>query len=173
MGKIKALTVVFAAGLLSVSADAQTRYEYAQVVEANPIYQIVELSEPSEQCWQEEVLTERSSRGGSNTPVVLSTIIGGAIGNAVGSRKSNQRVGAVLGAVLGHSIGRDIVRSNGRRTVESEIVERCKTVYETVQEERLVGYQVTYLYEGEERTIRTESNPGEQLKLRVSVQPVL
>jgi len=173
MGKIKALTVVFAAGLLSVSADAQTRYEYAQVVEANPIYQIVELSEPSEQCWQEEVLTERSSRRGSNTPVVLSTIIGGAIGNAVGSRKSNQRVGAVLGAVLGHSIGRDIVRSNGRRTVESEIVERCKTVYETVQEERLVGYQVTYLYEGEERTIRTESNPGEQLKLRVSVQPVL
>lgn len=173
MLKIKALTLVVAGGILSATASAQTTYEYAQVVQANPIYQIVELSEPSEQCWQEEVIIERSSRGGSNTPVVVSTIIGGAIGNAVGSNKSNQRVGAVLGAVLGHSIGRDIVRNNRRSRTDSEIVERCKTVYETVQEERLVGYQVTYLYEGEERTIRTDSDPGEQIKLRVSVQPVL
>lgn len=173
MLKIKALTLVLAGGILSATASAQTTYEYAQVVQANPIYQIVELSEPSEQCWQEEVIIERSSRGGSNTPVVVSTIIGGAIGNAVGSNKSNQRVGAVLGAVLGHSIGRDIVRNNRRSRTDSEIVERCKTVYETVQEERLVGYQVTYLYEGEERTIRTDSDPGEQIKLRVSVQPVL
>lgn len=173
MLKIKALTLVLAGGILSATASAQTTYEYAQVLQANPIYQIVELSEPSEQCWQEEVIIERSSRGGSNTPVVVSTIIGGAIGNAVGSNKSNQRVGAVLGAVLGHSIGRDIVRSNRRSHTDSEIVERCKTVYETVQEERLMGYQVTYLYEGEERTIRTDSDPGEQIKLRVSVQPVL
>ena len=173
MNKIEALAVVLASGIMSMAANAETRYEYAQVVEANPIYQLVELSEPSEQCWQEEVIVERSSRGGSNTPVVVSTIIGGAIGNAVGSNKSNQRVGAVLGAVLGHSIGRDIVRSNRRSSVDSEIVERCKTVYETVQEERLVGYQVTYLFDGEERTIRTETDPGEQIKLRVSVQPVL
>ncbi|MFT4862887.1 MAG: hypothetical protein ACI95C_002111 [Pseudohongiellaceae bacterium] len=173
MKKVNALTVLLASGVFSVTANAETRYEYAQVVEANPIYQVVELSEPSQQCWQEEVSVERSSRGGSNTPVVLSTIIGGAIGNAVGSSKSNQRVGAVLGAVLGHSIGRDIVASNRRNRVDSEIVERCKTVYETVQEERLMGYQVIYLFEGEERTVRTESDPGEQIKLRVSVQPVL
>ena len=173
MGKFRALTAVLMGSMMSAAANADTKYEYAQVLEANPIYQLIELSEPSEQCWQEEVTIERSSRRGSNTPVVISTILGGAIGNAVGNNKSNQRVGAVLGAVLGHSIGRDIVRSNGRSRVDSEVVERCKTVYETVQEERLVGYQVTYLYEGEERTIRTDSNPDETIKLRVSVQPVL
>ena len=173
MGKIKALTVVFAAGLLSVSADAQTRYEYAQVVEANPIYQIVELSEPSEQCWQEEVLTERSSRGGSNTPVVLSTIIGGAIGNAVGSRKSNQRVGAVLGAVLGHSIGRDIVANNhDDRSVRYESVRQCETVYDHHEEERLIGYQVQYLYNNEEYSVRMDEDPGDRLRVKVNIQPV-
>jgi uncharacterized protein YcfJ len=173
MINLKVMSIALAGGFSSVSAYADTRYEYAQVVAANPIYQIVELSEPSQQCWQEEVLAERSLRRGSNTPVVVSTIIGGAIGNAVGSDKSNQRVGAVLGAVLGHSIGRDIVRNNRRSRVDSEIIERCTTVYETVQEERLVGYQVTYLFDGEERTVRTESDPGEQIRLRVSVQPAL
>ncbi len=173
MIKFNALTAMLMGSILSTTANADTKYEYAQVVEANPIYQLVELSEPAEQCWQEEIYVERSARRGSNTPVVISTILGGAIGNAVGHNKSNQRVGAVLGAVLGHSIGRDIVRNNRQGRVDSEVVERCKTVYETVQEERLVGYQVTYLYEGEERTIRTDSNPGETIKLRVSVQPVL
>jgi uncharacterized protein YcfJ len=173
MINFKTIATVLTTTLCSMAAHADTSYEYAQVLAANPIYQVVELSEPAQQCWEEEVLIERSSRRGSNTPVVISTIIGGAIGNAVGSNKSNQRVGAVLGAVLGHSIGRDIVRSNRRGNVDTEIVERCKTIYETVQEERLVGYQVTYLYDGEERTVRTESDPGEQIRLRVSVQPVL
>ncbi len=173
MNKSTPLVAMVAFGITTVSAFAQTSYEYAQVVAADPIYQLVEFSEPSEQCWQEEVFVERSSRGGSNTPVLISTILGGALGNAVGNNKSSQRVGTVVGAVLGHSIGRDIVRSNRRSSVDSQVVERCKTVYETVQEERLVGYQVTYLYEGEERTIRTETDPGEQIRLRINVQPVL
>ncbi len=66
---------------------------------------------PQEQCWEEETVVDRHENGKrSGTPVIVSTILGGAIGNAVGHNKSNQRVGAVLGAVLGHSIGRDIMR---------------------------------------------------------------
>ena len=54
-----------------------------------------------EQCWEEEVAVERyATYEGSNTPVLLSTVIGGAIGNAVGNGKSNKRVGAVVGALL-------------------------------------------------------------------------
>lgn len=174
--KIKLLAtlgVVF--GLLSLEAMAETSYETAQVLESLPVYEEVEVSTPQEQCWEEEVAIDRYSRNeGSNTSVLVSTIIGGAIGNAVGHNKSNQRVGAVLGAMLGHSIGRDIIRSSDRGGVrEYQTVQRCETVYQQHTEERLVGYQVTYLYNGEEFSVRTNSDPGEEIQVRVSIQPVL
>lgn len=163
------------ASVLGLNVSAETSYEYAQVLNSTPIYRIVEISEPREQCWEEERVVERySRRGNSDTPVIVSTILGGAIGNAVGNNKSSQRVGAVLGAVLGRSIGRDIVRSRNSQSPQIvETVERCETVYEQVQEERLIGYQVTYLYEGEERSVRADSDPGEQIRVRISVEPVL
>lgn len=154
---------------------AETAYEYAPVVRTVPLIQVVEISTPVEQCREEQVLVERQYGGrASGTPVVLSTIIGGAIGNAVGHNKSNQRVGTVVGAVLGHSIGRDIVRQQERGTVrEYQTVERCDTVYERHQEERVTGYQVTYQYNGQEHTVRTDTDPGDTIRLRVTVQPVL
>jgi uncharacterized protein YcfJ len=171
--------LIFAAAALatvfSLNVSAQTSYEYAEVLHSTPIYRVFEVSEPREQCWEEERALDRGNRrGNSSTPVIVSTILGGAIGNAVGNNKSSQRVGAVLGAVLGHSIGRDIVRiKNGRNSQVVETVERCETVYEEVQEERLIGYQVTYLYQGEERSVRANSDPGEQIRVRISVEPVL
>lgn len=162
-------------GLLSLRSWAETSFETAQVLESLPVYQEVEVSTPQEQCWEEEVEVERyADRGGSNTPVLVSTLIGGAIGNAVGHNKSNQRVGAVLGAMLGHSIGRDIIRGKEQGAVRDyQTVQRCKTVYQQHTEERLVGYQVTYLYNGEEFSVRTDSDPGGEIRVRVSVEPVL
>ncbi len=154
---------------------AETSYDTAKVLSANPVYETVEISTPQEQCWEEEVAVDRySNRKGSGTPVLISTVIGGAIGNAVGHNKTNKRVGAVLGAMLGHSIGRDIMRQNERPDYrEYETVQRCKTVYQQHEEERLVGYAVTYLYNGAEYSVRTDSDPGEEIQVRVNVQPVL
>ena len=157
------------------SVQAQTNFEYAQVIKSRPIYQVVEVSTPQQQCWEEEVVRDhyREDRN-SGTSVLLSTIIGGAIGNAVGHNKSNRRVGAVVGAMLGRSIGRDIMRnSNQAQALEYEVVQRCNTVYEQHEEERLMGYQVTYLYNGEEYSVRTDADPGEQIRIRVSVEAVL
>jgi len=171
----KIIGTLAALGLISSQALADTSYQTAAVVESRAIYEIVEISTPQEQCWEEEAVVNRHSRGNrSNTPVVVSTILGGAIGNAVGHNSSNRRVGAVLGAVLGHSIGRDIMRSNERSSSrEYETVQRCETVYQQHEEERLVGYQVTYLYDGQEYSVRTNTDPGDEIRVRVSVQPVL
>jgi len=166
--------VTLALSFLGSSALAETSFEYAEVLESRPVYQVVEVSTPQEQCWEEEIAVDRRRGNDSSTPVIVSTILGGAIGNAVGHNKSNKRVGTVLGAVLGHSIGRDIVRGNNQSSHRQyEVVQRCQTVYEQHEEERLIGYQVTYLYNGEERSIRTDSDPGDQIRLRVNVQPVL
>lgn len=175
MKTIQISVIAMSLALGSVSALAQTSYETAQVLESRPIYRLVEVSVPQEQCWEEEIAIDRyPGRPQSRTPVLLSTLIGGAIGNALGHGRSNRKVGAVLGAVLGHSIGRDIIRRNAEPLSRRyETVQRCETVYRQQEEERLVGYRVTYLFNDEEFSVRTKSDPGDEIRLRVSVQPVL
>lgn len=160
--------------LISAAAYAQTEYVYADVLETRPIYQSVTISSPRQQCWQEQVLVKESRRSGSNTPVLVSTIVGGAIGNAVGNNKSSRRVGTVVGAALGHSVGRDIVNANSHpQPSRYQTVQHCDTVNEYRNEERLTGYQVVYLYNGAERSVHMNHDPGDRIRLRVQVEPVL
>jgi len=159
--------------LLATPGFADTRYEYAQVIESRPVYKNVEISMPHEECWDEEIAHTRATRSDSRTPAILGTIIGGALGNAVGHGRSNKRVGTIVGAVLGHSIGRDIVAGNSQdRVVRYETVRQCETVYEYREEERLVGYQVVYRYNDEDYSVRMDDDPGEQIRIKVNIQPV-
>lgn len=161
------------AATLATPLLAESRFDYAEVIESTPIYRTVEVSVPREECWTEEVVTHRRPHSQSSTPAILGTIIGGALGNAVGHDKSNKRVGAVVGAVLGHSIGRDIVAANSRgRVTEVETVRQCETVYDHHDEERLLGYQVRYRYHDKDYSVRMDDDPGEFVRVRVDVQPV-
>lgn len=158
---------------LAVNASAQTHFETVSVVSSLPVYQRSRVEVPQERCVEQEILVERRA-GDSATPVIVSTIIGGALGNAVGHNKSNKRVGAVLGAVLGNSVGRDIARAKARDAGSRfERVERCDTVFVAHDEERLIGYDVSYDYQGQRYTIRADRDPGATLELRVDVQPQL
>jgi len=161
--------------LATAGGHAATSYEYAQVLSSTPIYRVVEITTPRQECWQEEVVRQQARRSESATPGLLGMVIGGALGNAVGSHKSSQRVGAVVGAVLGGSIARDIVRNNdtANPTVYVDTVERCRTVNAAHQEEKLVGYDVSYSYNGAHHTVRMPEDPGETLRVRVDVEPVL
>lgn len=179
LSKIIAMTLTcaglgFVAATSSASAQAQSQYVYAEVLETRPIYQAITVSTPREECWNEEIRVHDSHHQPSRTPVLISTIIGGALGNAVGNNKSSQRVGTVVGAVLGHSVGRDIVRANSHpQQARYQTVRQCETVMEYDEQERLMGYQVTYRYNGEEFTIRADQDPGDRIRLRVSHDPVL
>lgn len=177
---MKAVTAVIpalvTAGCLPTEVQAQATYEEARVLSSTPIYHVVETTEPERQCWEEEVVREARSAPPSRsaTPGILGAVIGGAVGNAVGNRKRNQQVGTVVGAILGGSIARDIVRNGERsQTVEYiDTVERCRTVHATYQEEKLVGYDVRYSYNGFENTVRMPQDPGATIRVRVNVEPV-
>jgi len=161
--------------LLVVSgiALAQSSYESVAVISAQPVYQLTRIETPQERCVEERVVIERRNQQASGTPIIVSTIIGGALGNAVGNNKSSRRVGAVLGAVLGNSVGRDIARqSQSSDTRKYQTVERCETVFVSHEEERLLGYDVIYQFNGQQYSVRTEQDPGSQMKVRVEVQPV-
>jgi len=152
-------------------ADPMLRYEYGTVVESHPIMQIVRHREPQQQCWDETVV-HRERKHQSATGTILGGIIGAAIGNEVGRGRDNKRIGAVAGAVLGASIGNDVTKNRSRGRHYQVVEQRCRTVFEEVEEERIVGYRVKYRYAGRTYTTETAHDPGNSIRLKVTVEPV-
>ena len=160
--------------LLSAPVFAKTSYHEAQVLESTAIYRVIETSVPARQCWEEEQVRSSSRhRYRSHTPGLLGAVIGGAIGNSMGHHSTSQKVGTVIGAMLGSSIARDMVQARNDSGTIIETVERCDTVYNYQQEEKLVGYDVLYRYNGDDYQVRMPEDPGATIRVRVNVEPVI
>ena len=167
------ITLIFsmAASTLAM-AERAVSYDYGTVIDAEPIVKHIRVSTPREECWDEEVsYTDRRNSGGLST--VIGAVVGGAIGNAVGHKKRNKQVGAVLGAVLGGTIGNTIGKSRRQGRTYTETEEVCKVYTDYREEERIVGYNVRYRYNNDTYTTRTDRDPGDTIKLRVAVTPVI
>lgn len=170
-----AIAILTAGVLMSSAAFAKhnKHYDYAKVIEAEPITKHVRVSTPRQECWEEEVAHYDNRGYRSATPTLLGSVIGGAIGNELGNHKDAKRAGILVGAILGGSIGRDLgrhVNNHGRTYYTTEQV--CKTYQDYHEEERIVGYHVLYKYRGEVYSTETEHHPGDRIKVHVSVTPV-
>ena len=159
---------------------AATTYDRARVVSSEPIYETVSYEVPVEECRTERVAhSHHGQQRASATGPILGAIIGGALGNAVGHKKRNKQVGAVVGALLGGSIGADIARRHrnhhgyGHRgeSVTYRDQQVCNVVNELREEERLNGYDVTYVYGGKTYNTVMPHDPGRSLRVRVRVSP--
>lgn len=163
---------------LPTTAFAGSNQARAEVVNVEPIIETVTRTVPRQECRQETVAYrddyQRSHRRSATGPI-LGAIIGGAIGNAVGHNKSNKRVGTAVGALLGGSIGADISRQHrGQRSTENvtyRTEDVCTTVRDYIEEERVNGYRVSYVYGGQTYTTRMDSQPGDTIGVRVQVTP--
>jgi len=203
------LTLVGALGTTTTSAFAGDRQqvaterftEYAKVVNVQPIYREVRLSEPREQCWTEQEQhvigyenghastgnqrQQRRRNSHSTNGALVGSLIGGVIGNQLGrGHSSSSRAGAtVAGAIIGGAIGNESHAGNTRHRrqenrhrparpiVETRPVERCKRVVESRYEQRLQYYNVTYRYKGRTFTTQMPRDPGNRIELQVSVRP--
>ncbi|MFT4720614.1 MAG: hypothetical protein ACI9SB_001786 [Candidatus Azotimanducaceae bacterium] len=172
---IGALVLCLSASLAAVPALAadNVSYGYATVIDSQPVYTTVQINTPREECWQEQVVYEDRRRNSHPLGTVVGGVIGGALGNAVGHRKSNKRVGAVVGAVLGATLGNVIASSNAPSQRRYETQERCKVYQDSREEERLVGYQVRYRYNEQTYSTRMDANPGDTIKVRLAISPVI
>jgi uncharacterized protein YcfJ len=129
-------------------------YGYAQVLRVQPAYESYSSS-------SEPRCIERR-HGNTSGGTVLGAIIGGALGNQVG-KGDGRKAATIAGAVAGGAIGHQVAERNGS-TYE------CPDGY--VQEERrVVGYDVEYTYKGENYMSRLPYDPGNRLRVRVSVTP--
>ncbi len=152
-------------------------YDYAEVIEVEPLFRRVRTTVPRRECWDEEVTVRSRDRDhrprNSVGSVIAGGVIGGVIGHQFGSGSGNDAataVGALLGSAIASNKGK---RDDRDYTVEERVrvVERCETRNETREEERADGYRVTYVYAGREYTTRTAADPGDKLRVRVAVTP--
>ena len=151
---------------------AYTSFEDVEVLSTEPIFEAVSQRIPTEECRVEYVPAKQprfDSR--SNTPGIIGALVGGAVGNAVGSEKSNKRVGAVAGAILGASIAKDVNRKRQEGQYDGAEREVCRTVYRTERAQQIIGYDVSYSYNGSVYTSRMDYDPGSTLRLRVNISP--
>lgn len=142
-------------------------YDWAEVIDAQPVYAYERVPVSREVCWDEEVRHSRSG-GGNTAGTVLGGLIGGLAGHQVGSGSGNTAA-TVVGTLAGAAVGNQASRGPSRDYYSVE--ERCRVERDYREEERLTGYRVTYLYNGETYTTRTRHDPGAQIRVRVSVSP--
>lgn len=119
--------------------------------------------------------------GGSETGRTMATVLGGIAGAVLGSKVGNgsgRYVGTAVGSMVGGMAGRSIYDSSQRnRQAQTGTVRVCDP--EPVNGrgdyygsgERVDGYDVTYEYAGRTYRTRTSYNPGDRIRVRVSVTP--
>jgi uncharacterized protein YcfJ len=150
-------------------------YDYARVVDVEPLTTRVRVSTPQRECWDETRVDERDYRGPRTSAggALLGAVIGGVIGHQIGSgrgRDAATAAGAVIGAGIGH-------REAERRAAASQLppreytVQRCDTRYSDHWEERIEGYRVTYVYNGRRQVTQLPYRPGDRIRVRVDVTP--
>lgn len=153
---------------VAMPVAAGVSYIEAPVVDVTPLYEVHRVPVEREECWQEEV---RHRRAGPSNPTA--TIVGGIIGGAVGNQfggGSGRDAATVAGALLGASVGNDVSKRHPRRGYTT-VEERCERVRDYQEKETLSGYRVRYDVDGNVYTTRTRHDPGETLRVRVSVEP--
>jgi len=94
-------------------------------------------------------------------------VIGGVLGNTVG-KGDGRKAATVAGAVAGGAIGNRSSRGRDYETTQTQ----CREVNAVSEQRRIIGYDVEYRYRGEVYMSRLDYDPGERLRVRVSVTPV-
>jgi uncharacterized protein YcfJ len=155
-------------------------YDYARVIDVDPIVRHVRVTVPKRECWTETRYEEVQS--GGPRPTAGSTILGGIIGAAIGNqigRGDGRRAATVAGAVIGSALGHDAADRRNARYGNGPVVtesrpydaERCEVRYEASYEDRVEGYRVTYEYNGRRQMTQLPYDPGDRIRVRVDVHP--
>ena len=147
-------------------SDSMIHYGWADVLRVDPIYRVVRINHPQQECHQVQVVHQEGADTTASS--MLGAVIGGALGHTVGKgdgRKAATVAGAVVGGALGHRLA-------GRNQGSYENIEtRCHRVNSVRRERHISGYDVEYRYHGRVYLSRLNYDPGKRLRVRVSVSP--
>ncbi len=144
------------AALFGVSANASAA-EYARVVSSTPVSSSVAV--PRQECAEVQQIVQQQPSGAG---ALIGAIAGGVLGNQFGhgfGRAAATGVGVVAGSAIGNNVE---ANANPPQTVASQ---RCRTV--SSYQNRVVGYDVVYEYNGQRYSTRLPSDPGQRLAIDI------
>jgi uncharacterized protein YcfJ len=145
------------------SLQTQTEREtMAQIVAVKP--HMVKTSVPYTSCHQKSgVVMVQQNSGPPVAGAVIGGVAGGLLGNQIGhggGRSAATVVGALGGALVGSSVQQSMNQPKAQRVVRDVCVEKTKTV------EKQKGYEVTYIYKGEQGIRILQTKPiGTQIPI--------
>jgi uncharacterized protein YcfJ len=105
--------------------------------------------------------------GNKGVGTVLGAVVGGVLGSTIGHGRGNTAA-IVGGAVAGGAVGNSVA-SGGQTYSSTQTV--CQPVTQVSEQRQIIGYDVEYRYHGDVYMSRLSYDPGERLRVRVSVSP--
>ena len=128
----------------ATSVAGETYVDYAPVVRVDEVYETYNMPVKREEC-----SFERNSR----------------------QRQADRRL---AGDVRQHTAGLTLVQSiqfDADHVRNQQPTRRCRTVTQYESHKRVAAYKVTYRYNGATYTKRMKFHPGDEVKVRVRVDP--
>ena len=167
------LALAMSMAVLVPSLDAQpyprttenVSYGYATVLRVNPAYETYRAVDQQQQC-DDDGGYQRVHKDTTGA-TVLGAIVGGALGNQVG-KGDGRKAATIAGAVAGGAIGHNISKNNDSGYYQQG---NCHLVDVEREDRRPVGYDVEYNYKGDVYVARMSYDPGNRIRVRVSVVP--
>ena len=155
-----------AAGLVFAQADRYsvrhvdaTSFGYATVLRVTPAYETYRTNQQEQRCDDGDGYYG-PDRDRTTAGTVIGAVVGGALGNTVG-KGDGRRAATIAGAVAGGAIGHHVA-SNGDSGP-------CRMV--DVEGRRPAGFDVEYNYKGDIYVTRMSYDPGNRVRVRVTVIP--
>jgi uncharacterized protein YcfJ len=165
-------------------AYVSSQYEYAKVVDVQPIVEIVQIPQDRQVCRQQPV-QRRVAEYRSPAPSIFGAIVGGVIGNQLSrghgnghgrhhghGNGSNRAAATLAGAAIGSAVATGVQHNKYPPRYYTQNVQVCSTQTSWHDEERVVAWDVSWKYRGRVYHSRMDEPPGDRIRVRVSVDPV-
>ncbi|OOG57214.1 glycine zipper 2TM domain-containing protein [Rhodanobacter sp. C03] len=157
-----------APGDTSASTDAGNGVKYAKVVSVDPVHQAV--NNPRQVCRDQTVTHTAPPKDQHRIAgTAIGAVAGGLLGHMVGGGKGNT-LATVAGAVGGGYAGNRIEASRQHPQVTTSVERQCNTMDNASN--RIIGYDVRYIYNGVTRTVRMDHDPGDRVQVQEGVTAV-
>ena len=158
------------------AGEESAHFGWAAVLRVDPVYDepgasAESTSAPQQECWEEQVPVGAGADAGSGRRTVATMIgamVGGLLGNQVG-KGDGRKAATVAGVVAGGVVGTQVAAERQQYTTQR----RCRpaTTGSAPGPRHVVAYDVEYRYRGEVFTSRLAYDPGDRMRVKISVTP--